>query len=562
MHVREATFVVTDVETTGISAKKERVIEVAAARVQAGEVTGRFKSLVNPQRSIPARATQVHGITTGMVYEAPPAAEVLPRYLDFLGDAVLVAHNVNFDRGFLDAELKRLDRPALANDALCTLRLARRLLPGLKSKKLSALRQFYGLNTGAHHRAMSDAEAAAQLLQKFLRQLAFEHEIESLEKALSFQHRSYRSVRRAPKPLRHLREKVLPAVPDAPGVYFLKDKSGATHYIGKAKNLRRRVSSHFNGVEAQDKRHRRLVKATRDVGWERAPAELDALLRESHLIKEQKPRFNRAGRRYRARPFLRLDCAEDFPRLSWSYRLDTDADGEAEYFGPLASRSAAEELIETLSRFFRLRECSDARFRKGRRCLYADLDRCPAPCETGDAEAYAGAIGELRAFLCGKDDTALEKAEQKMQTASAQLDFERAAEERDALARLKRFFCRQRFVGGPVRTHHGVLLLAEGERRVLHLVRYGLLRQTLTTQRPPSAKQRAAVEEALARHFGAEAEPPPSFTKREAHEARLLQQWMYRRRDVLRQVRWTGEGGAALAERVGARLEEAKPSGP
>ena len=564
-------FVVTDVETTGFSPKTERLVEVAAVRVEDGEVTGRFESLMNPERSIPGRATQVHGITTGMVYEAPPEDEVLPRYRAFLGEGVLTAHNLNFDRGFLNAAFERQNQPTLTGDTLCTLRLARRLLPGLDSHKLGALARFYELSTKGQHRALADAQITATILQKFLRQLAFEHEIEALDDILAFQHRNYRKVRRPPKALRRLRAEVLPEVPHAPGVYFLKNKSGATHYIGKARDLRRRVGSHFSGVEAGDKRQRRLVKATRDVGWQTTPGELDALLLESHRIKKDKPRYNRAGRRYRPRPFLRLDRAADFPRLAWTYRLgdEDDAEGgdarpQAEYYGPLSSRSAAEELIETLGRFFRLRECDDEQLRRGQRCLYADIDRCPAPCENGaDAEgrtAYAEAVEELRAFLCGRDPAVLEKAEAKMQAASAQLDFERAAEERDALKRLERFFRRQRLVGSPVRRHDAVLVLPQAERWVLHVVRRGLLAETLAVARPVPSAEREAVTEVLGAHFGEERTLPHAFTKRQAHEARLLQQWMYRRREDLRLVRWTGERPQALAERVEILLA-AEPEG-
>ena len=562
-------FVVTDVETTGLSAKSERIVEIAAARLEpdghgGGEVTGRFSSLVNPERSVPARATQVHGITTGMVYDAPPEAEVLPRFLDFLGDGVLAAHNLTFDEGFLSAALERQALPELPDETLCTLRLARRLLPGLGSHKLGDLARFYELSAKSRHRAEKDMETTVAVLRKFLRQLAFEHDIEEPEAVRSFQYKNYRQVRTPPKALRRLRDEVLPEVPHAPGVYFLKNKSGATCYIGKAKDLRRRVGSHFSGIESASKRQRRLVKATRDVEWETTPGELDALLLESRRIKSEKPRFNRAGRRYRSRPFLRLDRSADFPRLSWRYRLDTDEDGEAEYFGPVQGREEAEGLVEALGRFFRLRECEDEQLARGERCLYADIDRCPAPCENGHAAAgraaYADAVAELRAFLCGTDDTALTKAEEKMQTASAQLEFERAAQERDALERLERFFRRQERVGGPVRQYDAVLALPGGEGRpvVLHVVRHGLVRDTLRPGDLATPGERADVAATLAEHFeeGEEAAArPAAFTKREAHEARLLQQWTYRRRADLEQVRWNREAPDTLLERVAERLE-------
>ena len=556
-------FVVTDVETTGLDADgADRLVEIAAVRVsEDGDITDRFQSLVNPERSVPARAGQVHGITTGMVYDAPPESDVLPRFLEFLGPAgVLTAHNLRFEQGFLDAALQRQEHDELSNDTLCTLRLARRLLPGLGKHTLGALRRFYDLSDDDAHRAMGDAQATARVLRKFLRQLDFEHEIAATDDVLSFQYKTYRQVRRPPKTLRRLRREVLPEVPHAPGVYFLKNKSGSPHYIGKARDLRKRVGSHFSSVESASTRQRRLIEATRDVDWDTTPSELDALLKESHLIKKHKPRFNRAGRRYRSRPFLRLDRAEDFPRLSWQYRLNAEDDGRRiEYYGPLAGREAAEELIETLGRFFRLRECDDDRLRRGERCLYADINRCTAPCENGASDeggaAYAEAVADVRDFLCGRDPAALDRAEAKMEVASEQLDFERAAEERDALQRLERFFRRQRFAGGPVRACDAVLLMPEAERCTLHVVRHGLPAGTLTTHRPLSADDRATLADTLARHFPPDEEPPEAFTKRQAHEARLLQQWAHRRRADLETVRQQDEPPEALAERITERLD-------
>ena len=137
MHVSDATFVVTDTETTGLKAEEHRVIEIGAVKVEDGDVVDRFQQLVNPQRSIPGRITKLTGITTGMVFEAPTMEEVMPAYLDFLGDGILTAHNLSFDKGFLEAECERLGRGPLSNETLCTVRLARRLLPGLDSKGLS-----------------------------------------------------------------------------------------------------------------------------------------------------------------------------------------------------------------------------------------------------------------------------------------------------------------------------------------------------------------------------------------------------------------------------------------
>ena len=110
MLIEEAPFVVVDTETTGVRAETDRLIEIAAVKLVGGEVVDRFSSLINPERSIPQRITRLTGISTGMVFDQPPAAEVMPRFLAFLGEGIFVAHNRTFDERFVNAELARLER--------------------------------------------------------------------------------------------------------------------------------------------------------------------------------------------------------------------------------------------------------------------------------------------------------------------------------------------------------------------------------------------------------------------------------------------------------------------
>lgn len=554
MHVQDATFVVVDTETTGGKAGADRIIELGAVRVQGGEVTGRFGQLINPERSIPSRITKITGITSAMVFDQSTAAEVLPRFLEFLGEDVFVAHNLSFDRRFLDAELKRLDRSALSNPALCTLRLARRLLPGLKSKGLSSLADFYDLHISSRHRALGDAEATATILQRLLAKLDFEHRIETLGEVLTFQRKSYQKIRKAPTPLRRIRREVLPDLPERPGVYFMKDRRGAPIYIGKAKNLQRRVRSYFNGVEAHEPRRRKLVAAVREVDWEETPSELDALLLESRLIKEHKPRFNRAGRRYRARPFIRLDTSEKYPRVSWHWNVGEDG---AEYYGPLSGRGEAEMVMEILSRFFKLRECDESRFMRGRRCLYADIERCTAPCENGHRAAYAEEVERVRALLSGEGEVLVEELEEKMHAAAEELAYEEAAQYRDWRDRLKRLLQRRRVAAAPVIEHNAVLVRRKGGEQAaaqLFVVRFGRHVETivLTGEKGLAPSE---LRERLALCFDPGEEPPPEYSKRAVDEIRLLGQWVHQHQDELTQVRYRpGDGPEAFLDRVMAEV--------
>ena len=538
MDVSDATFVVTDTETTGLKPEEHRIIEIGAVKVEEGTVVDRFEQLVNPRRSIPGKITKLTGITTGMVFEAPPIEEVLPEYVAFLGEGILTAHNLSFDKGFLDAERERLGRSALPNDTLCTVRLARRLLPGLDSKGLSRLVQFYDIDMNGRHRAMGDAEATGVVLRKLLSQLAFEHEIESVEGLLSFQHKSYQSVRSVPNHIEQIRAEVLPDVPEAPGVYAMKNSSGNALYIGKAKRLADRLQSHFTAVESKGARKRKMLQKVRSVDWATTDTELEAILKESRLIKSKKPRYNRAQRRYYSRPFIRLDVTHEYPTISWTRTLEEDG---AEYYGPVRNADQADMVVDVVGRFFQLRECDDGRLHLGQRCLYADMDRCTAPCETDDPEAYAEAVHRVRAFLTGRDRTVLDRLQRRMKQASADLDFEKAAEFRDLHTQLERILDKQRLVAAPIRQHNAALVHTEADAATADVlfVRFGQFAGSATVQCPPTPAERESVREQCATHFDPGADPPTSLSKRDVNEIRLLLHWTFAHRDALQAVRWS-----------------------
>lgn len=557
MRLRDVSFVVTDTETTGGKAGEDRLIEVAAVKVHDGVIVDRFAQLINPERSIPWRITEITGISTGMVFGQPVAAEVLPAYLDFLDDGVFVAHNAPFDERFINAELKILGEQGLANPVLCTLRLARRLLAGLRSKGLSSVADFYGIPISGRHRALGDAEATAEVLLRFLEHLQDEHELEVLEDLLAFQHRTYAkaSRRREPKYLRRIRETILPELPPRPGVYFLKDRRGAILYIGKAKRLSDRVRSYFTAIEAHPPRTRKLVEAVRDVTWEETGSELAALLRESQLIKEHLPRFNRALLRYRNRPFIRLDITEAFPRISWTPYVKNDG---AAYFGPLGGRGQAELIVDLVHRFFKLRECDDDTFARGMRCLYAEMGRCNAPCEGGEAAAtYAHEVERVRAFLTGRDTTVQHRLEDAMRTAALDMKYETAAQYRDWLVKLQRLQAKQQCIAASVLDHNAVLIQPslDPDTVQLFLIRFGRLVDTVRMPRRPRSKDVATLKGTLADLFNSAQAEPERYLKKEVDEVRILTHWMYVHRDEAHQILWRpGMTVEVLLEQVLDRL--------
>lgn len=175
------TYVVFDVETTGLSAVHDVIIELAAVKVKEGKIIERFSEFVNPHRRLSHHITELTHITDDMLKDAPEISDVIPRFLTFIGDATLVAHNARFDMGFLQAAVKRLNLPAVGNPVLDTLELARFLFPTMKNHRLNTLANRLGVNLEQHHRAIYDAEATGMILWKMIEEAVKEKEIRYLD---------------------------------------------------------------------------------------------------------------------------------------------------------------------------------------------------------------------------------------------------------------------------------------------------------------------------------------------------------------------------------------------
>ncbi len=161
-------YVIVDIETTGLSKYYHKITEIAAVKVRNGKKVGEFQSLVNPEVPIPRFITRLTGIDDEMVKDAPTIDEVMPRFLKFLGNGVLVAHNATFDYGFLhENALEHLGK-GLENEILCTRKLANRLLPELPSKRLGAICEHLGIINEQAHRAMGDVNATVEVFNHFL----------------------------------------------------------------------------------------------------------------------------------------------------------------------------------------------------------------------------------------------------------------------------------------------------------------------------------------------------------------------------------------------------------
>jgi len=233
-----------------------------------------------------------------------------------------------------------------------------------------------------------------------------------------------------------MHEKLNRATSD-PGVYVMKDASGRVLYVGKARDLRKRLSSYRKPEQALDIKTRVLMRKVVDLETIVTQSEKDALILESNLIKRYRPRYNvnlKDDKRY---PSLRLDARQDYPKLTIVRKIQKDG---AMYFGPFASAHAVRETLKFIDKTFKLRKCKRSEFKtRTRPCLHCQMQRCLAPCcmdvHKGD---YADIVREVVMFLKGRTPELIQKVQREMEQAGAAQEFERAAALRDKMFALQK----------------------------------------------------------------------------------------------------------------------------
>jgi len=229
----------------------------------------------------------------------------------------------------------------------------------------------------------------------------------------------------------------LPHLPDGPGVYMWKGRDGTTLYVGKAKRLRSRVRSYFANDQMDSVKTSHLVSLVADLETIVVPTEAHALILEANLIKEYRPRFNIALRDDKSYPYIKVTIQEPFPRVFVTRRLEDDG---ARYFGPYTDVGAMRRALNVVKRIFTVRSCNyDMPAQMPERpCLDYYIKRCKAPCIFAQSQHdYRAMIDEVVLFLSGRPDEVVRRVKERMDLASEQLDFERAAELRDVLHHLE-----------------------------------------------------------------------------------------------------------------------------
>ncbi|HLU73702.1 MAG TPA: DEDD exonuclease domain-containing protein [Nonomuraea sp.] len=463
----EVTFVVFDLETTGGSPADDRITEIGAVKVRAGEVLGEFSTLVDPGGPIPPFISVLTGITDAMVMAAPRIEAVLPSFLEFIHGATLVAHNASFDTRFLKAACAAHGYPPPVNPVVDTVDLARRVLTRdeTPNSKLATLARFFRASTEPCHRALQDAKATVDVLHGLIER-AGSFQVHTLEELKSFV--------RAPTPEQQRKRHLAESVPHAPGVYFFEDERGEILYIGKSTNLRNRVRSYFTASETRP-RIREMIGIAERVHHVVCATALEAEVRELRLIGGAKPRYNRRSRFPEKVFWLKL-TQEAFPRLSIVREVKDDG---AAYLGPFSSTRLADDARNALHEAVPLRQCTQPISTRTRRpaCVLHEMGRCGAPCEGKQSQDDYRVHAEAARRAMTLDATPVFSAvSARMERLSVEQRYEEASVDRDRLAAFVRTAARMQRLAAVTRIPHLVAASPAFDGGWdIHVIRHGRL---------------------------------------------------------------------------------------
>ncbi len=420
-NIDDAVFSVLDVETTGLNAAFNNIIEIGIVKINKGKVMDRFSSLVNPARIIPPFITEFTGISNEDVFDAPLFEDIHSEILEFIKNSVITGHNLSFDLSFLRREFSNCGIEKFQPVTLCTLKLAKRVYPLLKSRSLQNLAYSLKIKNEAAHRALSDAETTGKILYKIIKKLKEDENFETVGELVNYQFTTNQKLNK--KPISKKLNNQFAALPDAPGIYYFLNAKDEIIYIGKAKSLRDRIKSYLSS--SSPKKTKKILKQAKKIKTELTNSELTALLAEAEVIKLINPRLNIQLKKYNNKYFLKITKTHKAPAAVITNHFDFDGD---DYFGLFVNRKKAEQMKELVDKVFMLRECSDKEFKLKKSCFLAEIERCTSPCTKESDSDYYSELEKVYEFMYGKNQFALTRMINKMKFFSEQLKFEKAAE--------------------------------------------------------------------------------------------------------------------------------------
>ena len=359
-----------DLETTGATATADRITEIGIVEVDPDGSVREWQQLVNPGLRIPPFIEQLTGISNDMVADAPPFEAIAAEVVERLQGRLFIAHNARFDYGFLKNEFKRLGMTFRA-PVLCTVKLSRRLFPEPHRHNLDSLIARHGLAAAARHRALADAQLIHQFWQR-IHEAPGGAAVEAALKALNAH----------PSLPPHLDAGIVDDLPDGPGVYLFYGENRLPLYVGKAKDIRKRVLSHFSADHASAK-EMALAQQVRRIDWIETAGETGALLKEAALVKELQPSHNRQLRKNEeACTWTLVDEGEGWLRPELTPVAGLDFSLQNACYGLFKTSREALEALRGLATEHRLCDAllGLEKHKPGKPCFGHQVKRCKGAC--------------------------------------------------------------------------------------------------------------------------------------------------------------------------------------
>lgn len=353
-------YAIIDIETTGGKYNEEGITEIAIYRFDGHQVVDQFISLVNPERPIQAFVVNLTGINNEMLRNAPKFYEVAKRIVEITEGCIIVAHNAQFDYRILSLEFERLGYP-FDRMTLCTVALSQELLPGHTSYSLGKLAKALGIPVTDRHRASGDAMATVKLFKMLLSKDTEKKIIQA-------------SVRAFPKKNMDKKLKdIIAGVPSVCGVYYMHNVNGTIIYIGKSKNIKKRLTQHFTSDNRKSKKIQDDIVA---VTYEETGSELIALLKENEEIKRNKPIFNRALRRTK----YKIQLTHFIDKEGYINFKTEKADGRKKGITTYSSIASAKSHLEKITDTYNLCQNKTGLTNSKGNCFGYTIKKCEGAC--------------------------------------------------------------------------------------------------------------------------------------------------------------------------------------
>ena len=372
-----------DIETNGSSVTNDRIIEIGIVRVENGQVVDKLNTLVNPEAHIPPFITGITGISSNDVVDAPTFTALQEEIYSMLDGCVFVAHNARFDYGFIRNQFRRYDY-TFTSRVMCTARLSQHLFPEHTKHNLDSIIARYGFSVKKRHRAFDDA----YVLWEFYQALHSSVEPIKLAEAL-------RLITKMPATPAHLPPGLLETLPETPGVYEIYGDSPIPLYIGKSKNVRERILSHFSGDYTSDS-EMDIARQTKDIRITQTAGEMGALLLESQMVREKSPVYNRKLRKAEVQAVVVADVTKEGYKTAHILEMkDIPLETIPTVIKISKSRKAARQFLENL--------CDENGFckkifgleRGNGSCFNYKIERCAGACVGEEpVEQYNAAFDE------------------------------------------------------------------------------------------------------------------------------------------------------------------------